>query len=251
MKFPAQKTAESHNQELFRNLRTKFRRKLWKRNRQNTCSHSSLAASTLVRVPVSTFFVRLDFCIQARPQYNENMALIHSFILEASTALINSKLHHSCTIKRKKDVSSKRTLNIWQFGCVLVDMQSQFYFTGECRLDIAQHHDPLSNPFLLRNCNAYLGDTLDLRVHPHAKKPQQTQAESDKEHCFPTHKSTGFHYFHCAIIEDTLVELLTQLIHHTCNQIKASWLQSWHQSLQMFRYTIRDWENAKKGNTIQ
>jgi hypothetical protein len=47
------------------------------------------------------------------------------------------------------------------------------------------------------------------------------------------------------------VELLTQLIHHTCNQIKASWLQSWHQSLQMFRYTIRDWENAKKGNTIQ
>ncbi len=142
MKFPAQKTADSHNQELFRNLRTKFRRELWKRNRQNTCSHSSLAASTLVRVPVSTFFVRLDFCIQARPQYNENMALIHSFILEASTALINSKLYHSCTIKRKKDVSSKRTLNIWQFGCVLVDMQSQFYFTGECRI----RHSPTSWP---------------------------------------------------------------------------------------------------------
>jgi hypothetical protein len=121
MKFPAQKTADSHNQELFRNLRTKFRRKLWKRNRQNTCSHSSLAASTLVRVPVSTFFVRLDFCIQARPQYNENMALIHSFILEASTALINSKLYHSCTIKRKKErcieQNNTKYFAIWVCSC--------------------------------------------------------------------------------------------------------------------------------------
>ncbi len=74
----------------------------------------------------------------------------------------------------------------------------------------------------------YLGKTLHLRVHPHAKKPQQTQAQRDKEDSFPTHKSTGFHYLHCAIIEDTLVELLAQLIHYTRNQIKAPWLQSQH-----------------------
>jgi hypothetical protein len=78
MKFPGQATPHSHISEMLvlKSLWTmsygmgqmvsNFWRRVWNRNQHNTCSHSLLAVSTLTRVPVSTFVVLLDFCIQGQ-----------------------------------------------------------------------------------------------------------------------------------------------------------------------------------------
>jgi hypothetical protein len=89
---------------------------------------------------------------------------------------------------------------------------------------------------------------LELRVNPHAKKPQQAQIHSDKKYCLSTQKYTVplKKILNSVIKENTLVELLTQLIHNTCNQIKASWLQSQHFiSYGKLLVADRDAENGK------
>ncbi len=93
MKFPAQATPHSHISEMLvlKSLWTmsygmgqmvsNFWRRVWSRNQHNTCSHSLLAASTLTRVPVSTFVVLLDFCIQGQ---SNQKTITSSIILQPS-----------------------------------------------------------------------------------------------------------------------------------------------------------------------
>lgn len=76
-----------------------------------------------------------------------------------------------------------------------------------------------------RGGTKYLGELLNLSICPHAQESQQTQSKSHKEHGLPTHKATGFHYFHSTIVEDTLVQLIVQLIVDTSHQVKSSRLQ--------------------------
>ena len=77
-----------------------------------------------------------------------------------------------------------------------------------------------------RGGSKYLGELLNLSKRPHAQESQQTQSKSHKEHGLPTHKATGLHYFHSTIVEDTLVQLIVQLIKDTSDQVKGSRLQS-------------------------